>query len=155
MVIGKDVSFSYDVINTYLSVPLALEEGELDEYAKRLARRCWNINLVSDTRVLSGKSYETSASGALKNFLRKNLNNKPQAMMTLVLLNIMPKSHTFSVPLNTAYLLYYILDDMQMNVARIISNEIKMTAESGHRLGRRNPRTLDFPGLIMGLCMSA
>lgn len=105
--------------------------------------------------MLSGKSYETNTSGAPKNFLRKNLRTTTQVMMTLVLHNIRLRRNTSSIPLDTGYLLYYILDDRQVDVARIISNEIKMTDESGHRLGNRTPCTLAFPGLIMGLCMGA
>lgn len=39
-----------------------------------------------------------------------------------------------------------------MDVARVISNEIRMIASSGHRLGIRTPTTLAFPRLIMRLC---
>lgn len=53
------------------------------------------------------------------------------------------------------YLLYYILDDRKMDVARIISNEINMIAESGDKLGNKTPCTLAFIGLITRLCMRA
>lgn len=75
--------------------------------------------------------------------------------MTLVLYNIRPRSHTPSIPLDTAYLLYYILDNRQVNIARIISNVIKMISKSGHRLGSKIPCTLAFSGLIMGMCIRA
>lgn len=106
MVRGREISFSHDATNKYLGDPLALEEGELDEYAKQIARGGWNINLVTDKLMLSGNSYETNASGAPNNFLRKNLKTKAQVMMMLVLQNIRPRSHTSLVPLETAYLLY-------------------------------------------------
>ncbi|KAI5415720.1 uncharacterized protein LOC127073273 [Lathyrus oleraceus] len=142
-------------MNTYIGDPFTLEEGELDEYAKRLTRGGLNINLVIDTLVLSVKSYETNASGSPKNFPRKNLRTMTQVMMMLVIHNIRPRSDTSSVPLDTAYLLYYILDYRQVDVARIIPNEIKIIDESGHRLGSRTPCTLAFPEFITGLCMRA
>ncbi|KAI5441515.1 hypothetical protein KIW84_010841 [Lathyrus oleraceus] len=69
--------------------------------------------------------------------------------MTLVLYNIRPRSHTSSIPLDTAYLLYYILDNRYVDVARIILNEIKMITESDHRMGSKIPCTLAFPGLCI------
>ncbi|KAI5410010.1 hypothetical protein KIW84_055472 [Lathyrus oleraceus] len=60
--------------------------------------------------------------------------------MTLLLYNIRTKSHTSSIPIDTACLLYYILDERQVDVARVISNEIRMIASSGHRLGVVNDR---------------
>ncbi|KAI5426805.1 hypothetical protein KIW84_032294 [Lathyrus oleraceus] len=43
----------------------------------------------------------------------------------------------------------------QVDVARIIDNDIKMIASSGHHLGNITPSTLAFPGMIMGLCQKA
>ncbi|KAI5435127.1 hypothetical protein KIW84_021813 [Lathyrus oleraceus] len=66
---------------------------------------------------------------------------------------VWPMSHASSIPIDIACLLYYIFYERQVDVARVISNEIRMIASSGHRLGTRTPTTLDFPGLIMGLYM--
>ncbi|KAI5384980.1 hypothetical protein KIW84_071828 [Lathyrus oleraceus] len=41
----------------------------------------------------------------------------------------------------------------QVDVAWVISNEIRVIASSGHRLGTKTPTTLAFPRLIMDLCM--
>lgn len=150
MVIRTRISFSRDAINTYLGNPLTLEDGMLCEYGKRLARGGWNIELVKDALVLPRKSYEVNAAGAPKNFLRKNLTMIAQVLMTLVLYNIRPRSHTSSILLDITYLLYYILDDIQVDVGRIISNEIKMITESAHRLGSKTSSTLAFPGMIRG-----
>ncbi|KAL5061022.1 hypothetical protein RYX36_032626 [Vicia faba] len=64
MVKGRNMYFSRDYINEYLGNPLTLSEGELDEYAKHLARDNWNLNLVTDTICSKGKSYETNVVGA-------------------------------------------------------------------------------------------
>ncbi|KAI5393070.1 hypothetical protein KIW84_060279 [Lathyrus oleraceus] len=42
----------------------------------------------------------------------------------------------------------------QVDVARIISNEIKTIAENGHQLGSKILYTLAFSGLIMGLLIA-
>ncbi|KAI5396796.1 hypothetical protein KIW84_062862 [Lathyrus oleraceus] len=43
----------------------------------------------------------------------------------------------------------------KVDVARIISNDLKMIASSSHHLGNITPSILAFPGLIMGLCQKA
>ncbi|KAI5412668.1 hypothetical protein KIW84_057352 [Lathyrus oleraceus] len=83
MVRGRPVSFSRDVINAYLGNIITLEEDVICEYGKRLAIGNWNIELVKDTLVRSGKSYEVNAMGALKNFLRRNLVMEAQTPRTL------------------------------------------------------------------------
>lgn len=132
MVRGREVPFSRDAISAYLGNPLTLEERARCEYVKSLARGNWNIELVKNALVMTGKSYEVNASGAPNKFLRKKLKTAARVMMTLVFYNIRPRSHTTSIPLDIAYLLYYILDNREVDIARIISNEIKLIFKSGH-----------------------
>lgn len=93
-----------------------------------------------------------NASGLPVKFLRKDMNVNAQVLMTMLLYNISPRSHTSSIPIYTTCLLCCILDERQVDVMWVISNEIRMITSSGHRLGTRTPTTLCFPGLIMGLC---
>ncbi|KAI5426646.1 hypothetical protein KIW84_032175 [Lathyrus oleraceus] len=101
------------------------------------------------------RTYVTNALGHPTKFNRWDLNTAAQVLMTLVLYNIRPMSNTSSIPMDTAYLLYYIIDEGQVYVERIIANEMKMIASSGHHLGNRTPSALAFPGLIIGLCQKA
>ncbi|KAI5408747.1 hypothetical protein KIW84_054544 [Lathyrus oleraceus] len=75
-----------------------------------------------------------------------------QVLMTLLLYNIRTMSHTSSIPIDTTCLLYYIFNEWHVDVARVISMEIRMISSYGHRFGTRTSTTLAFPGLIMGLC---
>ncbi|KAL5057499.1 hypothetical protein RYX36_029103, partial [Vicia faba] len=134
MVRGKQVSFSNDAINEYLGNPLTLEDSELCQYAKRLARGYWKFELVKDALVLTCKTYETNTAGHPKKFFRQNLRTTASVLMTLVLYSIMPRSHTSFIPMDTSCLLSYILDDRKVDVARVIAYEIKMITENGHRL---------------------
>ncbi|KAL5052660.1 hypothetical protein RYX36_033342 [Vicia faba] len=84
------------------------------------------------------KTYEINVVGSPKKFLKQNLRTTAHVLMTQILYNIRPGSHTSFIPMDPSCLLYYIHDDMQVNVARVIANEIKMIVESGHRLGNRN-----------------
>lgn len=151
MVRGRPIYFNRDAINAYLGNPLTLEDGALCEYEKRLDMGNWNIEMVKEKLVRAAKSYEVNVARALKNFLRKNLTTKAHVLMTLVLYNIRPRSHTSTIPLNTTYILYYILDDRHIDVARIVANMIKMITGSRYQLGSKTPSTLVFPGLVMGL----
>lgn len=149
---GKEVSFTRDEINGYLDNPLNLEEGEEYAYYKRVHRADWNIELVKEALIFPGRSYVVIALGLPVKFRRKDMNVNAQVLTTLLLYNIGPMSHTSSIPIDTYCLLYYILDKRKVNVAQVISNEIRMISSSGHRLGTRTLATLAFPRLIMGLC---
>ncbi|KAI5443134.1 hypothetical protein KIW84_011971 [Lathyrus oleraceus] len=115
--------------------PLTLPDDELCQYSKRLSQGDWNFELVKDTLVLPGRTYVTNASGRPIKFNTWDLNTSSQVLMTLVLYNIRPKSHTSSIPMNIACLLYYIIDDKHVDMARIIANEMKMIVSRGHHLG--------------------
>ncbi|KAI5415093.1 hypothetical protein KIW84_040521 [Lathyrus oleraceus] len=141
---GKEVSFTRYEINDYIDNPLTLEEGEKCAYYKRVCRADWNIELIKEALILPGRSYVVNASGLLVKFLRKDMNVHAQVLMNLLLYNIKPMSHTSSIPIDTAYLLYYILDEKQVDATRVISNEIIMISSSGHRWGTRTPTTLAF-----------
>ncbi|MCI21995.1 hypothetical protein A2U01_0043168, partial [Trifolium medium] len=52
-------------------------------------------------------------------------------------------------------LLYYILANLQIDIVRVIANEMKGIAESGIRSETKPTCVLAYPGLIMGLCMDA
>ncbi|KAL5065398.1 hypothetical protein RYX36_027135 [Vicia faba] len=83
------------------------------------------------------------------------MNTPSQVILTLIFHNIWAKSHTSSIHVDTTCLLYYILDERLIYVARIISNEIRAIASSGHRLGTKTIDILAFPSLVAGLCNKA
>lgn len=105
--------------------------------------------------MLPGRTYVTNASGHPTKFNRRDLNIVSQVLMTLVLYNIRPRSHTSSIPMDTACFLYYIIDERQVDMERIISNEMKMISLRGRPLNNKTPSTLAFPSLIMRLCQKA
>ncbi|KAI5385867.1 hypothetical protein KIW84_072460 [Lathyrus oleraceus] len=54
-----------------------------------------------------------------------------QVALTLMLYNIGPRSHTSIILVESFYLLYYIVYGREIDVVRIIANEIKEIEESG------------------------
>ncbi|MCH98537.1 hypothetical protein A2U01_0019542, partial [Trifolium medium] len=67
----------------------------------------------------------------------------------------MPRSHTSDATINIMGLLYYTSEGEDVDVARIISNEMKSIAESGVRNFSRPKCPLAFPALIIGLVTEA
>ncbi|MCI37526.1 hypothetical protein A2U01_0058750, partial [Trifolium medium] len=78
-----------------------------------------------------------------------------QLLILLILHNIQPRSHLFDATVNIMGLLYCIHDGVDVDVARLISNEMKSIAESGVTDLSRPKCPLAFPGLIMGLVIEA
>ncbi|KAL5062416.1 hypothetical protein RYX36_024153 [Vicia faba] len=79
------------------------------------------------------------------------MNTKAQLYATLFLYNIKLGSHTSTIHIDTIFLLYYMIKGWQIDVAQVISNEIRRIAINGHSHGNRAPMTLGFPTLITGL----
>ncbi|KAL5074805.1 hypothetical protein RYX36_013789 [Vicia faba] len=127
-------------------------DDELCEFHDILARKAWDFESVKNKLCLPGFSYELSAGGIPQKFIRGSLKTKAQLLMTVVLYNIRPHSHTSSIPMEVGGLLDCILEGKTVDVARLISNELKKVALSGTSLGDRTPCQLTYPGLIMGLC---
>ncbi|KAL5058273.1 hypothetical protein RYX36_029877 [Vicia faba] len=100
-----------------------------------------------------GYSYCSFVRGrALVHFKRHDMNTKAQLYETLLLYNIKPRSHALTIPIDTDFLLHYMIKGWQIDVARVISNKIRRIAISGHSHGNKVPMTLGFPALITGLC---
>ncbi|KAL5069948.1 hypothetical protein RYX36_020835, partial [Vicia faba] len=91
----------------------------------------------------------------LVHFKRCDMNTKAQLYTTLLLYNIKPRSHTSTIPIDTTYLLYYMIKGCQIDVAHVISKEIRRISIIGHSHGNKAPMTLGFPALITGLCRKA
>ncbi|KAL5052725.1 hypothetical protein RYX36_033407, partial [Vicia faba] len=83
---------------------------------------------------------------------RCDMNTKAQLYVTPLLYNIKPRSHTSTIPIDTYYLLYYMIKGWKIDVAQVIPNEIKRILISGHSHGNKAPMTLGFSALITGLC---
>ncbi|KAI5427802.1 hypothetical protein KIW84_033000 [Lathyrus oleraceus] len=127
-VVGRPVAFDRDSINRVLGEPLQLGAEERDTYHTDL-RLHRDVEAISAALLLPGKSVELNPSG--------------------------PKSHTSTVPIPVAHLVHSILTNVQIDVARIIANELKSVIESGLKSGARVNCPLAFPCLIMSLCIQA
>ncbi|KAI5422130.1 hypothetical protein KIW84_045547 [Lathyrus oleraceus] len=65
-----------------------------------------------------------------------------------------PKSHTSTFTLDTASLIFHLVNGRHVDTNHIIDDKLKMVVESGRQPGTKPSFPLVYPGLIMGLCMS-
>ncbi|GAU41860.1 hypothetical protein TSUD_366070 [Trifolium subterraneum] len=77
-----------------------------------------------------------------------------QIILLLIFHNIRPRGHVSSATIETSHLLYYI-GRREVDVARVISNEMKRITGSGIKPDIRASCPLAFPGLIVRLCIAA
>jgi hypothetical protein len=152
---GKLVSFSRTSINSYLGINWTAPEDQLDVYHEHLARGNWDFDMLRRKLCLSGHSYELNRAGQPLKFNRSSLKTSARVMMCVALYNLRPRSHTSSIPMETAGLIAYMLDDEQINFGRLIANELKRVTLSYTSRGERIKCALTYPGLIMGLLKRA
>ncbi|GAU40253.1 hypothetical protein TSUD_219650 [Trifolium subterraneum] len=73
-----------------------------------------------------------------------------QIIHLLISYNLKPRSHVHTTTMNRATLLWYILPGREVDIARVIANEIRSVTESG--IKKEAKPVLPYPGLITGLC---
>ena len=71
----------------------------------------------------------------------------------MVLHNIKPKLHRSSIPVDVALLVQFILEDKKVDVAGIISKEIRQFVDSTKIKEVHSHAPLPFPCLITGMCL--
>ncbi|KAL5075847.1 hypothetical protein RYX36_014831 [Vicia faba] len=149
----RAMSFNRNSVSQYLNHPITLQRGELCSYQKRVASKKWRLDLVNDTLALtSNHGFFINASNQPVHFKRCDMNTKAQLHATLLLYNIKSGSHTSTIPIDIACLLYHMIKGWKINVAQVISNEIRRISINGPSRGNKAHMTLGFLALITGLC---
>ncbi|KAL5101581.1 hypothetical protein RYX36_005908, partial [Vicia faba] len=94
----------------YLGHPLTLQMGELCSYQKRVESKKWRLDFVSKTLDLTpNHGFFLNASNQPVHFKRCDMNTKAQLYATLLLYNIKPRSHTYTIHIDTIFLFYYMI----------------------------------------------
>ncbi|GAU31749.1 hypothetical protein TSUD_146370 [Trifolium subterraneum] len=153
MVRGREIWFNRDAINAYLGNPSNLPSDELCEFSKLVARGNWDVPAINQTLLRPGAYVEYNADGSSPlRAIRDDLTKLSQLLLLLVLNNILPKSHTSDATMRVLGLMYFTDQGLQIDVARLIAQEMKHMVLSGIRqVPLRATCNLGFPGLIMGL----
>ncbi|KEH25675.1 hypothetical protein MtrunA17_Chr6g0462331 [Medicago truncatula] len=152
---GRTIRFDRNAINAYLGNPLNLPDNQLCAFHEKQTKGDWNHEEIAQGIFREGKTYERNPNGQPIKAHKHDMNTPAQVILHLILHNIRPKSHTSSTTLDVTPLLYYILANEQVDIARVISQEMKIVAESGIKPPAKHNCPLTFPGLIIGLCHKA
>lgn len=149
---GRTVHYDRDTINTLLGAPYERREGFLDHFHTMLneptSRGFSNLE-VAELLCIQGRTFDTNPEGYPRRIRRKYMTTMAQIWMTFLIHNVIPKSHVSTLPMDDCCLIFSILDDITIDIAQVISNEIFKTATRSGKKG-----TLGFPSLITTLCES-
>ncbi|KAL5066110.1 hypothetical protein RYX36_027847 [Vicia faba] len=140
-VAGRIIHFNRDAINEFLAAINA--EANVDKISKAI--------------LLEGRSVERNSSRVAICYHRDDLKPEAQVLLLFILHNVRPRSHAFTFTVNTTKLLHLMMTGQRINVARIISNEMRNVAESGKEFGSgiKSSCPLVFVGLIMGFLIAS
>ncbi|GAU42857.1 hypothetical protein TSUD_13250 [Trifolium subterraneum] len=83
--------------------------------------------------------------------MRGDMKQKAQLTLLFILHNVIPRSHLSDAPMNILGLLYCLHVGKDIDVARVIANEMKVIASSGVTNQSKPKCMLAFSTLIMGL----
>jgi hypothetical protein len=150
---GNEIKFDRDTINSFLGNPSSLPPDTYCALTQHLARENWNVPAITQTLLRPGHAIEWSKDNAHPlRALRDDLTIPSQLLQTFSLHNVIPRTHTSDATMRVLTFMYYMEKNLEIDVARLIANEMKDIILSGIRVTRLKPNsTLGFPGLIMGL----
>lgn len=152
---GTNVRFDRDTINTYLGNPLELDPPEdptiptLCAYGEMERDKDYSFRQIARDILLPGKTYnkgKKSQEYTTANF--RDMKLEAGIIFQFLVHNVVPRSHVTTTPMAALPLLWHILQGGQVDVARIISDQMKHVALCGF-IGKITK--LSFPGLLMGL----
>lgn len=152
---GVNVRFDRDAISTYLGNPLELDPPEdptvptLCAYGVRERDHDYDFSQIATDILLPRKSYNRGKkSRELKTANFRDMKLEAGIMFQFLVHNVVPRSHVTTTPMAALPLLWHILQGGEVDIARIISDQMKHVALCGY-IGKITK--LSFPGLIMGL----
>jgi len=154
---GKTILFYRNTINAYLGEPLTLPPSEdptvptLCEYGINEKDNDWDHAKIVRDILLPGKRYKKGKGDESTTASYADMNLEAAFIFKFLVHNVWPKSHVSTTPKVVTPLIWHIYKGGEVDVARIISRELKHVALSGltHKATR-----LSFPGFIMGLVQS-
>lgn len=95
--------------------------------------------------------YIKSAVGRAHKALYADMNANVSVVFKFIVHNVLPKSHTSDTTMKVTPLIWCIMPGTQVDVARLIANELKSVAL---KCATGSKASLNFPGLIMSLLIS-
>lgn len=152
---GVTVHFDRDTINTYLGNPLELEppadptEPTLCEYGEIEKNYAYNFSQIAKDILLKGKRFMRDKKNQEDKTARfKDMQLEAGIMFQFLVHNVVPRSHVTTTPMAALPLLWCIVKGKQVDIARVIAEQMKHVALCGY-IGKITK--LSFPGFLMGL----
>jgi hypothetical protein len=137
MVRVTTIRFDRDTINTYLGNPLELEppedptEPSLCAYGELKRDRDYSFSQIARGILLLGKRFNKGKNDNLTTTNFRYMNLEAAVIFQFLVHNVVPKSHVTITPMAALPLLWHIFQGGQVDVARIISDQMKHVALCG------------------------
>ncbi|GAU47732.1 hypothetical protein TSUD_386910 [Trifolium subterraneum] len=152
---GRHIRFDRDAINDFLGKPYTRDgEDDLCDYAATLARGNWDVPGMTELLLLPGRNLIYGKFGLPVRAKGEDLTPLARLALLFILHNVIPRSHISDATMPTLGLIYSFYKGYQVDIAKIISKELKDAVLSGTEK-RTRPSMLPFPALIMGLIREA
>ncbi|GAU37514.1 hypothetical protein TSUD_21190 [Trifolium subterraneum] len=153
MVRGREIRFDRDTINDFLGQPSQLPPETYCAFTQSIAQGNWDISALTQSLLRPGhqliwntqKTYPVRAK-------KDDLTIHSKLLLHFTLHNVMPRSDTSDGTMKALQFMYYMENNLEIDIARVIASELREMVVTGLRTTRKkNNAALGFPGLIMGL----
>ncbi|KAK2366082.1 hypothetical protein QL285_079505 [Trifolium repens] len=153
MVRGQEIRFDRDAINEYLGQPSNLSTDTYCAYTQSVARGNWNVSAITQTLLEPGRQLVWNQQNTHPvRAMKEDLTIPSQLLLLFTLHNVIPRSHTSDAIMRVLQFMYYMENNLEIDVARVIANEMREMVLTGTRPTKlKGNSALGFPGLIMGL----
>jgi len=139
---GHVVKIDVDNLSTFLETPVVLAKGETLPAYSRYCKLPADIKEIEVALCIPGRGFVLNVEGHPRKILRKDLTTLAQVWSVLSYSNLAPTSHTSSLTVDQARLIFGLVSEMDINVGALISSQITSMAQS-------NSSRLGFPALII------
>jgi len=118
---GNLIRIDADSLNTFLEIPVVLEEGETLPTYSRFTRMRIDPQEFAARLCIPGRGFVLNAEGHPRKLLRKDLTTLAQTWSVLSYSNLTPTSHTSDLNMDRARLVYGLVIGTNMNIGALIS----------------------------------
>jgi len=117
-------------------------------YGDKCSKGNWNFQKIEKDILLKDRRFIKNAAGKLQKALYSDMTVNASVVFKFLVHNVVPKSHTSDTTMKIVPLIWSIIKEMEVDIARLISNEMKSVTLNCATCAKSS---LTFPGLIMGL----
>ncbi|GAU23987.1 hypothetical protein TSUD_327880 [Trifolium subterraneum] len=153
MVRGREIRFDRDAINDFLGKPSNLPTDTYCAFTYSVAQGNWDVQALTQSLLRPGHQLIWNNQNTRPVRAKKDdLTIPSQLLLLFTLHNVIPRSHTSDGTTKALQFMYYMENNLEIDVARVIAGELCEMVLTGLRPTRmKNNAALGFPGLIMGL----